>query len=306
MPKPKKIKRHRSQVPLLLSTDISGIFSVQPDLFYQLFHTLSADCCPIDGVEFLPFRFSKDRVKKTLDKFNIPITGIHAPVAIDTPDRGLGMKLFVTPFSLVMPSLHSTLKLTSQSKANYLLFHEPDLDKCCVTKQLNSLLKKDHKQVILLENVYRPNSLKISVQKAKKLAKQTQAGVMIDLVHLLMEVMGVFSFFDNYHYKLNSKNIDRYWSAMLFEMDKALKQIPIAGLHIPIGTNRDSLPWEIITTKHWQQLAKILDKHQDRLVALTLENQHLETVISMNKKHLPQIIKDKKRKIKTLIKTRVL
>lgn len=306
MPRIKKAKRHRNQVPLLFSTDIAGIFALNPQLFYQLVQTLSADCCHIDGVEFLPFRFSYHRVQQALNKFNIPIVGIHGPVAWNTPDRSFFEKIYLSPFSGIMPSVKTTLRLTAKIKPSYLLFHEPDLDQCCFAQQLASYLKQESTPTILLENVYRPNSLQISVNKAKRLFNQTQAGIMIDLVHLLNEVMESFSYFSNYHRQINPKNIDEYWLKMLISMDKALSQIPIAGLHIPIGTNRDSLPWELITTQHWQQLAELLDKHQNQLIALTLENQHLETTFSMNKKQLQTIIKDKKKKIKTLLQTRVL
>ena len=306
MPKLKKTKRHRSQVPLLLSTDISGIFATQPQLFYQLYQTLSADCCPINGVEFLPFRFSHQRVHQTLDKFNIPIMGIHGPVAWNSYNRNLFEKAYISIFANIMPSLNTTLKITTQTKPNYLLFHEPDFQKCCFSRQLHDYLKQENTPTILLENVYRPDSLEISIKSAKKLLNQTQAGVMIDLVHLLQEVMKVFSSFTNYHHQLNSKNMTEYWHKMLWAMDKALEQIPVAGLHLPIGTNHDSLPWKLITNQHWQQLTKLLDKHQDRLIALTLENQHSETMLSLNKKHLPAIIEDKKDKIKTLLRTQVL
>jgi len=306
MPKIKKSPRHRSQVPLLLSTDIAGVFALNPQLFYQLIQTLSADCCQIDGVEFLPFRFSYHRVRQALQKFNIPIIGIHGPIAWNTPNRSLWETIYVAPFSVVMPSLETALKLTTKTKPSYLLFHETDLDKCCFTKQLTTYLKQESTPTILLENVYRANSLQISVNKVKRLLNQTQAGVMIDLVHLLHEVMGLYSPFINYQRQLTPDNINEYWLKMLLAMDKTLEQIPVAGLHIPIGTNYDSLPWELITTAHWQQLARLLDKHQDRLIALTLENQHLETAFSINKKQLPNIIKDKKTKIKTLLQTRVL
>ena len=306
MPKIKKPTRHRSQVPLLLSTDIAGIFARQPQLFYQLYQTLSADCCTIDGVEFLPFRFSHQRVLQTLTKFNIPIIGIHGPMAWNTPDRNIFEKAYVGMFSTVMPSLNTALDITSKSKPNYLLFHEPHFTTCCFTRKLNTYLKQENTPTILLENVYRPDSLQISVNQAKKLLNQTQAGMMIDLVHLLMEVMESFSFLSDYRRQLNHKNMSEYWQKMLFAMDKAMEQIPVAGLHIPIGTNHDSLPWGLITDQHWQELAKLLDKHQDRLIALTLENQHPEAILSLNKKHLPAIIKDKKDKIKTLLRTRVL
>lgn len=306
MPKIKPPKRHRHQVPLLLSTDIAGVFALKPKLFYQLTQTLSADCCPIDGVEFLPFRFSHQRVHLALDKFKIPIVGIHGPVSLTNPSRGLLETMYVAPFAGVMPSLGGTLKLTTKTKPNYILFHEPDLDKCCFTRQLTEYLKQEDTPTILLENVYRPNSLQISVNKAKRLSNQTRAGVMIDLVHLLHEVTGLFSLFNNLRRRLNPDTVDEYWLLMLLAMDKALSQVPVAGLHIPTGTNHDSLPWQLITTKYWQQLALLLDKHQKRLMVITLENQHLETAFSMTEKQLPNIIKDKKKKIKTLIQTRVL
>jgi len=306
MPKLKKPSRRHSQVPLLLSTDIIGILALQPQLFYQLYQTLVADCCPIDGVEFLPFRFNHQRIRQALKKFNIPIIGIHGPLAWNTPDKNTFEKVYATLFTNVMPSVNTTFKITAQTKPSYLLFHEPNLGKCCFSRQLNSYLKQENTPTILLENVYRPGSLRISVNQAKKLLNQTQAGIMIDLVHLLMEVMESFNFFSDYRRQLNSKNMTNYWHKMLWSMDKALEQIPVAGLHIPIGTNRDSLPWELITNEHWRQLAKLLDKHQDRLITFTLENQHFETILSLNKKHLPEIIKDKKKKIKTLLNTQVL
>ena len=114
MPRIKKAKRHRNQVPLLFSTDIAGIFALNPQLFYQLVQTLSADCCHIDGVEFLPFRFSYYRVQQALNKSNIPIVGIHGPVALNTPDRNLLEKIYLSPFSGIMPSLKTTLKLTAK------------------------------------------------------------------------------------------------------------------------------------------------------------------------------------------------
>lgn len=306
MPKRKNKPRHRPQIPLLLSTDILGVLAIKPKLFYQLLQTLDADCCQIDGVEFLPFRPSHRRVLKKLNKFNISAHGIHAPVAWNTPNRKLFEKLYVGIFSSITPSLFITYHLTSKIQPKYLLFHEPDLDKCCFVRKLTHYLQQEFTPAILLENVYRPNSLQISVDKAKKLQSQTQAGVMIDLVHLLMEIKGVFSSFSDYRRALNKKNIDSTWIKMLTAMDKALEQIPIAGLHIPIGTNRDSLPWELLTDKHWSQLAKLMDKHQDRLIALVLENQHMETIITLTDKQLPSIIKDKKEKIKVLLNSQVL
>jgi hypothetical protein len=306
MPKIKKAIRYRHQVPLLLSTDIAGIFALNPQLFYQLIQTLTADCCHIDGVEFLPFRFSHQKVHQALTKANIPIIGIHGPVAWNTTERNLFEKLYCLPFAGVMPSLNSAYQLTTKAKPNYLLFHEPDFNDCCFSKKLTAYLKQENTATILIENVYRANSLQISVDQAKKLANQTQAGVMIDLVHLLHEVMELHSFFTSYHRRLNSKNIDEYWLKMLIQADLALEQIPVACFHIPLGTNHDSLPWKLLNTKHWQQFAKLLDKHNDRLIALTLENQHLETVLSMTAKKLPTLIKDKKEKIQTLISTRVL
>ncbi len=57
MPRIKKAKRHRNQVPLLFSTDIAGIFALNPQLFYQLVQTLSADCYHIDGVVIFTLSF---------------------------------------------------------------------------------------------------------------------------------------------------------------------------------------------------------------------------------------------------------
>ncbi len=306
MPKLKKSKRHRHQVPLLLSTDIAGIFSLQPHLFYQLYQTLSADCYDIDGVEFLPFRFSHRRLQKILNQFNIPVIGVHGPLAWNTPNRNNLEKAYMALFTTAMPNLKTTFKITNQTKPKYLLFHEPDLNQYCVYRKLSNYLKQETTPIIMLENVYRPHSLQISVTQTKKLLHQTQAGIMIDLVHLLMEVMESYNFFTDYRHQLNNKNITHYWHKMLWEMDKTLEQIPIAGLHIPIGTNHDSLPWQLITIKHWHELAKLLDKHQNRLIAMTLENQHTENILSLTPKHLPAIIKDKKKKIKLLLRTQVL
>jgi hypothetical protein len=306
MPKLKKTKRHRHQVPVILSTDITGILGFHPQLFYQLFHTISADCLPLDGVEFLPFRFSQQRLNRVLKTSQIPVVGIHAPIAWNTPDRTWPEKMFVAPFSLVAPSLSTAFNLTREHHPHYLLLHEPDLASCGVKNQLHRFLDQDNPPPILLENVYRPRSLQISIDQAKKLTTHTQTGVMIDLVHLLMEVMGIFSSFQNYHHHLTPTKIDRYWGQMLEQMDHALQQLHLAGIHLPIGTNRDSLPWNLLSTKHWRELVVLLDKHQDRLVAITLENQHPETILNLGQKHLPAIIKDKKNKLKTLLSCRVL
>ena len=306
MPKLKKTHRHRPQIPLLLSTDIAGIMAFKTAHYYQLINTISADCGHIDGVEFLPFRFNHRRVQKMLCQSKIPIIGVHGPLAWNTPDKNSFEKIYASLFSHVMPSLKTALNIVEHTQPQYLLFHEPDFGQCHFNRQLAAYLKKESTPIIMLENVYRPNSLQISVNQANKLITQTQAGIMIDLVHLLMEVMAVFSSSQNYHRQLNQANISQYWTKMIEAMDQALQQVPMAGLHIPIGTNHDSLPWDLLTATHWQQLAQLLDQHQERLIALTLENQHSETILSLTNKHLPAIIKDKKKKIRTLIRHRVL
>lgn len=306
MPKLKKLRRHRPQIPVLLSTEINGILGLQPDSFYQLFQTLSADCCPLDGVEFLPFRLSYQRLCKTLQKMKIPILGMHAPVGWNHPGNSLPKKMFFFPFTQVTPSFTTTFKLTAKIKPNYLLFHENDLDICSLKRELHDFLQNNDPQLILLENIYRPDSLKKTLKKAKQLQSQTQAGVMIDLVHLLMEEMKIYSFFDNYQHHLNTKNINHYWELMLRSMGQILSKIHLAGLHIPLGGNRDSLPWELLEKKHWRELAQLIDRHQDRIKAITIENQHSETVLNLSKKRLPQLIKEKKMKLRTLFETGVL
>ena len=307
MSKRNQIKRHFPHIPLLISTDLTGVLALKPQLFYQLYHTISVDSCPLDGVEFLPFSPSHHRVEQMLTKFNIPIVGIHGPVLSDTPEKNLSEKIFSLPFVGITPSLKNAIKSTQRIQPSYLLFHEPDLDNCHFAQRVNNYLEQDSTPVILLENVYRPNSLQISVDKAKKLSNQTQAGVMIDLVHLLREVVKSFNSFSSYRQQINPDNIDQHWFQMLLMIDRALSQLPIAGFHIPLGSSRgDSLPWELIKAKHWRQLAQLINKHQKRLIAIVLENQHPENTLSINRKYLPKILQDKKHKLKTLVKLGVL
>ena len=306
MPKLKKANRHRQDIPLLLSTDIAGILFFKPELYYQLYQTISADAAFLDGVEFLPFRFNHHLAHHHLHNLKIPILGVHGPLAWNTPDKSWSEKMYAMVFAQVTSNLKTAFNITAINKPKYLLFHEPDLDQCQLHHQLSKFLKRDRNPIIMIENVYRPNSLQLSVDKVLRLHQQNRAGIMIDLVHLLQEVMGIFSSFKNYHHQLTAKNMTPIWQKMLIAMDQALQQIQIAGLHIPIGTNHDSLPWDLLTTAHWQALSQLLDKHQRRLIALTLENQHPETILGIRKKDLPAIIKDKKKKIKSLVRNRVI
>lgn len=306
MPAHKKTRIKQNHIPVLLSTDIAGVVAHRPQLFYQLYQTLRAECGVIEGVELLPFRLSWRRMMRSLEKFDIPIVGIHGPVGWNHPDRSWLNKMFVSIFASITPSFHTTFHLTSHIQPRYLLFHEPDLDQPALYLQLKKFLEHKPTPTLLLENVYRPNSLSHCVHHAQKLATQTQTGIMIDLVHLVLEVMGIYDFYINYHHHLNSQNIDAHWLQMLVKMDWALQQISLAGLHLPVGTNRDSLPWDLLQDTHWRQLAVMIDKHRQKLMVITLENQHLATAVSLTEPQLTNLIQDKKMKISTLIRAGVL
>ncbi len=305
--------RRTTDLPLLFSTDLTGIFARKPEFFYQLFQTISADCVHLDGVELMPFRFSHERVRLSLKKYNVPVIGLHGPPACNISTRSPVDNLIVALFSAVTPNLKTTLKMNQQLKPQYFLVHEPDLDqpqiRDSITKHFFNWKQNQNvtKQPwLMIENVYRPNSLQETIKKVNQLNRQTKIGLMLDLTHLLHQVTGLNKIFSRFERVLDQKNIDEYWQLLLKQAHQAFSQVPKAGLHIPLGDTGDGLPFELLTNKHWQLLAQLIKHHKKKLLALTIENQHHCARLSLSKNSLPKLIKDKKKKLKILLKTGVI
>ncbi len=297
-----------SRPPILFSTDLTGIFAHKPELFYQLFQTISADCIQLDGVELMPFRFSSSRVVNQLQRYNLPIVGLHGPPAWNVPTRSLFYNLVVSIFAAATPNLSSTFRLNDRLKPQYFLIHEPDLDqpqiKKAIINHFHTWTKnkpEQNKPWLMVENVYRPQSLQLTVKKVNQLHRQTKTSLMLDLSHLLHQVTGLNLIFSRFEQVLDQNKIDDYWQLMIKQADLALAQVPKAGFHIPLGDTSDGLPDKLLTTKHWRQLAALIAHHHSKILVLVIENQHRAARLSLTEKFLPELIKDKKKKLQKLI-----
>lgn len=302
-----------SKLPLLFSTDLTGIFAKKPELFYQLFQTISADCRQLAGLEFVPFRFSHRRVSQKLLEYNLPIVGLHGPPAWRIPTCSVKGNLIASIFASITPSLNTCLELNQSLKPKYFLIHELDLDQPLLRKKLISHFQNwsknqlhSTKPIFMIENVYRQKSWQQTVKKINQLHQQTRTGLMLDLAHLLHQVTGLTKPFTHYEQLLNPDNIDHYWQKLLTESHQALNQVSLAAIHLPLGETSDGLPFDLIKAKHWQNLAGLIKHHQNKLLFLVIENQHAQTRLSLTEKYLPTLIKDKKRKLKTLLKAGVI
>lgn len=305
--------RCRPNLPLIFSTDLTGILAKKPELYYQLIQTLSVDCCPIDGVELVPFRFSYKRVIGQLKKYQLPVIGIHGPPAWNIPTRRKRDNLIAALFASITPSLSQTFRLNQQLVPRYFLLHEPDLDQPIICQQVHQHFKNwsetqphQDRPCLMIENVYREESLQKTIEKVKCFQGQFRSGLMLDLAHLLHQVTGLTRPFTSFLRVLNSENIDHYWQQLLQETDRALNQVSLAGLHLPLGLTSDGLPFQLLEEEHWLQLADLIDQQQKKLMTLVIENQHLESRLTLTEKFLPELIKDKKMKLKILLRTGVL
>lgn len=298
--------RSRPNIPLLLSTDIAGIWGRNLQNFYQLYQTIEAEVCPLDGVEFMRFRFNHLALDKQLQKYQLPITGLHGNLGWNHPGKPLIAKIHSGIFSTVTPGFRQTFKTAHRLKPKYLLFHQPDFGMPSFRTKFNHFLESNPETIIMIENVFDENSLANSIVYAQQYKNSARMGVMIDLVHLLREVCDATKPFQDYRTLLNTTNFDRHWNKMLQEIREAFQQSPIIGFHIPLGNNLDSLPWDLIRNEHWQEFSKLMTKYEKQIKFLTLENQHPQAVLKLKNKDLAKIIADKKTKLSKLVQLGVI
>lgn len=245
---------------VIVSTDITGVLGNPLKVvsaYAQSLPLLSPDK-PL-GVELIAWRqLSLSRFLSSRPK-PIRIVGIHGRMGPPATDQ----KEFL--FSAVNACLATTKNLLRHlSDSHYLLFHQQE-----ALLSWNLLSTAPKKGSIFIENNDRLNSLEQTLQIVSRLSKfRPQAGIMIDLVHLLAENTLL----------LPHASFDTLWDKTLSDSNTALKKVAIGGFHLPIGTDRDSLPLGQFQSRHWRQLSSLIHTHS-HIRYLVIENHHDATQI---------------------------
>jgi len=256
---------------VLVSSDIVGIWGN----FDQLAR-IYAQSLPVLGEETIAIEMLgwKHLINQAKEKTNplLSIRGIHGPVG--GPEAAVSKleKFKAAVFDQLMAGLEPVVKVRPElfqagKSRNYLLVHEPELKR---TGRIQTLVSMEYPGHILVENVLDVGSLEATVRQVKALqAEKVSAGIMIDLVHALKEYTQSLKTLHG----LDQHTFDENWKKVLTNIYQVISQLPGSGLHIPVGVNGDSLPLEIMTKQHWQDLAQVIKSLGENLEWLTIENQ---------------------------------
>lgn len=293
----------------VLSTDALGGFETRLEQLVALFYSLENF-----SLEIVPVALTMDKIIAKAKEMGIKIEGIHGPVngssANDFVER-----LKILAYSIAMADLSSVLSAAEKlADLKYLVFHQDSLEKKKWVKQLTNFLNKNPQLILLVENVHTTGSFKKTLDKIDKFPETAQVGVMFDLVHFLVEMLRkyydkkIIHGIDDYRQDISPIEFDQIWTKMIQVIRQTIPKLKRVGYHIPIGNNYDSLPWNLISDKHLEQLAKLISECEDqgKLVTVTFENQHNETQLRLSDKSLEKIRPVKDQKIEALRTTGVL
>jgi hypothetical protein len=100
------------------------------------------------------------------------------------------------------------------------------------------------------------------------------AGIMLDLVHLIKEITGATKTL----HALSQAQFDQVWQVVITQVGQVMTLLPGSGLHIPIGVNGDSLPLELMSASHWQELGQTIKAAGKNIKWLTIENQQYNII----------------------------
>lgn len=258
---------------VLVSSDAVGVFGSLQSLLeiYRL-------CLPILQVEQLPIELLSWQVvmsdARTVNKQQLPVQvqAIHGPMISPQGSPTLVEAAKAIVISQVMSEIATAIEgfpayIAENNQAHYFLLHEPDLRDESVQASLKQLPPGTS---ILVENVLEKGSLQKTIARAQALKEQGfNAGIMLDLVHLIKEITGATKTL----HTLSQAQFDQVWKIVITQVGKTMTLLPGSGLHIPIGVNGDSLPLELMSAVHWQELGQAIKAAGKNIKWLTIENQ---------------------------------
>lgn len=289
---------------VLLSTDIAGFasnFSVMEKLYAAALPALSNQLL----VEMIAWGHL---TKKAITQAPFKTVGIHGQVGLPSHEPRIERPiLWVT--SKLMKSTKELTQLPEDhplmAESDYLLIHEPEADREGTTLMLQQFSEKPSGKHVLIENILRPGSLKKAKLHVYEIdTVNGSAGLMIDLVHLMKEVIGEQSAFANLK-DLSQRQFDEAWKKTLELTRDMLGQIARSGLHLPIGVNSDSLPVTKMRKHHWQDLAVLLKEARHNVEWIVLENQQSNPALILSR-DIPQIADRNERITKMLAEYEVI
>lgn len=257
---------------VLVSTDIVGIWGKLDQVWQIYAKSLPALGGEQIAIELLAWQHLIKNSAKLEKPPQLSIRGIHGPTGHFMESPGIIEKSKAIIFQNIMADLETVVKarpdlFQAGQAENYLLVHEPELKRKGKIETLAAMSYPSH---ILVENVLEVGSLQATVQKVAVLKEQKiSAGIMIDLVHLIKEYTQSLKTL----HTLEQKTFNDTWKKVLMTVEEVINQLPKSGLHIPIGINGDSLPLELMTNQHWQDLAQVIKKLGEKIQWLTIENQ---------------------------------
>jgi hypothetical protein len=283
---------------VLVSTDIGGLvsdLSVVEKVYAAALPALQGQLL----AEVIAWRHLSEKAVK-----NAPFktTGIHGQVGIPSHEPGIEKPIMWTTGHL-MQSTKDLIQLPEDhplaAESQYLLIHEPEADREDSIIYLQRYSEKPSRKHVLIENILRPGSLKKAKLHVYEIdAVGGSAGMMIDLVHLMKEIIGEESAFANLK-DLGQHQFDSTWKKTLELTRDMLGQIARSGIHLPIGVNSDSLPIAKMRKHHWQDLATLLKETRENVEWIVLENQQANPLFT-SKREIPKIA-DRNQRIASML-----
>lgn len=272
---------------VLVSSDAVGVFGDLQALaqIYQL-------CLPLLGVDQLAIELlSWQHVvsdAQTVEKTKLPvqIQAIHGPMISPEGSPTLIEAAKAILISQVMAEIAHAIEsfphyIAENQRAHYFLLHEPDLRNATIQAAVQQLPPATS---VLVENVLEKGSLQKTINRVHSLKEQgVNAGIMLDLVHLIKEITGATKTL----HALSQAQFDQIWKSVVQHVAQTMTLLPGSGLHIPIGVNGDSLPLELMSDHHWRELAAVIKNTGTNIKWLTLWKTSSTTYFGSVVKPLP-------------------
>lgn len=244
----------RSKEFVSVSSDIAGIFGRPRDVA-----EVYSDCQKIAdfGLEVICWRGISTNYFDDVMSLGLRVNGLHGPVSAvreSYSGSSLANRIKGRVVDGLMVGTNRLPELSMASRTSYVLIHQRLVDSPESVSHIAETTHGFYKDTILMiENVSNRGSIDKTVAAVEQLSeKGVNAGVMIDLVHLLKDIA-------NSSDNLSSSETQKHWSRALSTIGNVAGRVRTLGFHIPIGLNQsDSLPIETMNRQLWVQFAELL------------------------------------------------
>lgn len=249
------------------------------------------------NTEVLAFRHNFDQFATQLKRFGFCPVGVHGSSGPAVAEHDWVEKLKAPIFTRLFLPTAELVRSPHLPNNGYLLLHETELNNPAAKA---AVLTHPPDTLLVLENVVYPGSLSKTVDKIQELQElEINTGLMLDLLHLAKELGTV-------EQGMDKKAFSAIWNQVIAQADRVLSRVKVAGLHIPVGPNGDSLPLAVMGADQWRMLAGVISHHRNTIRFLTLENQQKGLQLRLAQSAIPELNRRNGRIVSSLIETGVL